>query len=137
MDRALHQAALASAAGEVPIGAVIAVDGVIAGEGFNRVESLHSATAHAEMLAIEAAGKALQSWRLSRAILCVTVEPCTMCTGALLNARIPVVIYGAREPKTGAMGSLYDLTPDSTRVLSGVREDECVSLLRGFFQSRR
>jgi len=137
MQCALHQAALAQAAGEVPIGAVVAVDGVILGEGFNQVETLHTPTAHAEVIAIERAGRALGSWRLPGAVLCVTVEPCTMCTGALLLARIPTVIYGVAEPKTGALGSLYDLAPDSLRVVSGVREAECVSLLQEFFRSLR
>ena len=141
MERALAQARLALAAGEVPIGAAVVVDGAVVSEGFNRPLSTHDPTAHAEIVALRAAAAALGNYRLSEATLYVTVEPCLMCVGAALNARVREVVYGADEPKFGAVRSLLRL--DELRlthrfaVVAGVRADECRALLLEFFRARR
>jgi tRNA(adenine34) deaminase len=141
MCEALREAKQARDAGEVPIGAVVAVQGRIIGRGFNETERTRDSSAHAEMIAMRGAARILGNWRLEAAILCVTVEPCTMCTGALFLARVATVIFGVREPKTGALGSLYDLSLSRQgaplRVIEGVREVESRTLLQDFFQSRR
>src|SRR5690242_3110990 len=103
MRRALQCAGDAAAAGEVPVGAVVVVDGVIVGEGFNQPIAAHDPTAHAEIVAIRAAARALGNYRLTGATLYVTVEPCLMCVGALVHARVGLLVYGAAEPKAGAV----------------------------------
>lgn len=143
MQMALQEAEAAAAENEVPIGAVI-VHGerqVIASD-HNRREQLHDPTAHAEMLAITQAAEALGSWRLDDCTLFVTLEPCPMCAGAILQARIPYLVYGARDAKGGAVHSLYQLLNDvrfnhRCSVISGVLSDPCGSILTRFFQQQR
>jgi tRNA(adenine34) deaminase len=142
MESALAQARAGEQGGEVPVGAVIALDATVVAAAHNETEATNDATAHAEILAIRRAGAATNSWRLERAILCVTIEPCTMCVGALILARIPLVIFGAEEPCTGALGSLYDLSyradgRELFRTIRGVRRDACAELVRRFFVGRR
>ena len=141
MAAALALAAEAAADGEVPVGCVIARNGEIVGRGRNRRESRRSALAHAELEAIGEACRNLGGWRLSDCTLYVTLEPCPMCAGAILNARIPRVVYGAEDPKAGACGSVCDLFcmafnhhPD---VRSGLQADSCAGILREFFQKLR
>ena len=141
MGLALELAREAAAAGEVPVGAVVAdADGRVIGRGCNRREE-RSATAHAEIEAIDAACAARGGWRLDDCTLYVTLEPCPMCAGAILNARIGRLVYGAREPKSGSVGSVIDLFAEnygfSPAVYAGVREEESTALLRRFFQARR
>lgn len=142
MGLALSQAREALAFGEVPVGAVIVRGGQILSRAFNLRETLHDPTAHAESLAIRLAGRALGSWRLEGCTLYVTLEPCPMCAGAIVQSRIPIVVYGATDPKAGACRSLYRLADDprlNHRAIlrSGVLADECSALLREFFQVRR
>jgi tRNA(adenine34) deaminase len=142
MRRALELAGAASAAGEVPVGALVVVDGRIEGEGWNRPLALHDPTAHAEILALRAAAAARGNYRVERATLYVTLEPCAMCTGALLNARVARVVFGAWDPKAGACGSVFDLPrePRMTHrmdVFGGVCSEASGELLRGFFDARR
>ncbi len=142
MRQALSEAERAAAAGEVPIGAVIVHDGRIIGRGRNACERLNDATAHAEMVAITAAGSALDDWRLEDCTLYVTLEPCPMCLGACLNARVKRVVYGAREPKSGACGSVVDLSAPpgynhALEVTGGVLADLAGDLMRGFFRELR
>jgi tRNA(adenine34) deaminase len=142
MEAALAEARAAAAEGEVPVGAVVVRDGRVIGRGHNRVESTQDPTAHAEILAIGAACQTVKSWRLDDAILYVTLEPCHMCAGGIVLARIPRLVYGARDPKAGACGSL-SMVPQDLRlnhraeVVSGVRADECSALLEEFFRTRR
>ena len=142
MRAALALAHAAAADGEVPVGCVIADDaGRIIGRGRNRRERTHRADAHAEMEAIAMVCEALGTWRLTDCTLYVTLEPCPMCAGAILNARIPTVVYGAREAKSGSCGSVIDLFFENygfqPRVYAGVRKDECAALLRNFFLRMR
>ena len=142
MRTALEEARRALAAGEVPIGAVVARDGEILGRAHNAPISLSDPTAHAEILALRAAGRAVDNYRLTGATLYVTVEPCAMCCGAALQARVARVVYGAADPKAGAVESLYRLLDDprlNHRLVSesGVLADEGAALLREFFKSRR
>ncbi len=142
MTRALDRARLAAATGEVPIGAIIALDGVIIGVGHNRPIAAHDPSAHAEIEAIRAASAAIAAYRLEHASLYVTLEPCVMCVGAILNARIARVYYGARDDKAGALGSVYDIGRDGRlnhriEVYGGLMESECAELLRDFFRLRR
>ena len=142
MSEALQLARQAAAAGEVPVGAVVMRDGEILGRGFNRRESLHSPLAHAEILAIEQAAGRLGAWRLLDCTLYVTLEPCPMCAGAVVNARIPRVVFGARDPKAGAAESLFRLLDDERlnhrcEVLGGVLAEESSELLKSFFRQRR
>jgi tRNA(adenine34) deaminase len=142
MQEALAQAAAAAAINEVPVGAVIAHGGQIIASGHNTTEVDTSVIAHAELHAITAATKILNNWRLTESVLCVTLEPCTMCLGAIRLARIPTIIFGAGDSKQGAVGSLYDLSQDTrlgaaVRVIRGIRSAECESLLRDFFQRSR
>lgn len=141
MSLALEQAALAAGEGEIPVGCVIVKDGVVIGRGRNRREGESSALAHAEIEAIAMANKALGSWRLTGCELYVTLEPCPMCAGAIVNARIPKVTVGAREPKSGAFGGMFDICslPLNHRpeYRFGILEDECTELTRGFFKSKR
>ena len=142
MRLALAEAEHAAAAGEVPIGAVIVHDGRVIGRGRNACERLNDATAHAELVAITAAGSALGDWRLEDCTLYVTLEPCPMCLGACLNARVKRVVYGAREPKSGACGSVVDLAAPpgynhAVAVTGGVLADLAGGLMRGFFRDLR
>lgn len=142
MLAALEQAREAQAAGEVPVGAVVVKDGEIIGAGFNAPISGHDPSAHAEMQALRAAGRALGNYRLPGCVLYVTLEPCVMCVGALLHARIERLVYGATDPKTGACGSVIDLFADArlnhhATLTPGVMAEECGALLRAFFAAKR
>ena len=142
MAEALVEAHRAAAAGEVPIGALVVLNGAIVGRGFNQPISSGDPTAHAEIVAIRAAAKATGNYRLTGATLCVTIEPCLMCVGALVHARIACLVYGASEPRTGAVESTVragELPSHNHRceVVSGVREEECRSLMKDFFANRR
>ena len=141
MKEALALAEQAAALGEVPVGAVVVKDGKIIASGFNRRETGPSATAHAELSAIEEACRVLQRWRLSDCTLYVTLEPCPMCAGAIINARLKRVVYGAKDEKAGACGSVVDLFEmgfNHRPVLkSGVLAEECGALLSRFFQALR
>jgi tRNA(adenine34) deaminase len=142
MAAALEQARRARDAGEVPIGAVVAIDGEIAGRGFNQPISSGDPTAHAEIVAIREAAAHAGNYRLTGATLCVTIEPCLMCVGALVHARVGTLVFGAAEPKSGAITSTVrggELPGHNHRfeVVAGVREDECRDLLQLFFKQRR
>jgi tRNA(adenine34) deaminase len=142
MDAAIAEARRAGEAGEVPIGAVVALDGAIVGRGFNQPIASGDPTAHAEIVAIRDAARHVGNYRLTGAVLCVTIEPCLMCVGALVHARIATLVYGAGEPKTGAVtstmrgGELPGLN-HRFEVVAGVREEECRSLMQTFFKARR
>jgi len=123
--------------GEVPVGAVVVLDGKVIGEGWNRPLSTNDATSHAEVEAIRAAGRAAANYRLGEASLYVTLEPCTMCVGAVFNARIARVVYGAAEPKTGAADLFLSRHNHHAKVQGGVLAEECAALLREFFAARR
>jgi tRNA(adenine34) deaminase len=142
MTAALAEAARARDAGEVPIGAVVALGGVIVGRGYNRPISSHDPTAHAEIVAIRDAAQRLGNYRLTGATLCVTIEPCLMCVGALVHARIETLVYGAAEPRSGAVASMIrgaELPGQNHRfeVVSGIRESECRDIMQAFFKARR
>lgn len=141
MRQALEQAALAKDAGEIPVGAVIACGDEVICATHNLCEELHDATAHAERLAISEAGRLMGSWRLSDCTLYVTLEPCPMCTGAAINARIGRIVYAAKDPRAGACESLVKLPAyplESTPVCEGgVMEEEALTLLRNFFLQKR
>jgi tRNA(adenine34) deaminase len=142
MQRALELAARAQDEGEVPVGAVVVHDGRIVGEGWNHPISSADATSHAETEAIRAACKALSNYRIPGSTLYVTLEPCVMCSGAILHARISRVVYGAMDPKTGACGSVVNLFDEPRLnhhavVTSGVMAQESAALLRTFFAGRR
>ncbi len=141
MGLAIEQAKLAADLGEIPVGAVVVKDGKVIGFGYNRREIDSSATAHAEVLAIEAACKALGTWRLTDCELYVTLEPCPMCAGAIINSRIRRVIYGVKDEKAGCCGSVADffVMPFNHNPLSrsGIRSEECRKLLTDFFTSLR
>ena len=142
MRMALQEASAASDDGEVPVGAIIVHEGRIIGRGRNACERLQDATAHAEIVAITAASQALGSWRLEACTLYVTLEPCPMCMGACLNARVPRVVYGAFEPKAGACGSVVDLRAPPgynhrIEATSGVLGSESAMLLKSFFRALR
>jgi tRNA(adenine34) deaminase len=142
MRAALEQARLALAAGEVPIGAVVVIDGSVVARGYNQPISGVDPTAHAEIVALRAAARAVGNYRLTEALLYVTLEPCVMCVGALVHARVREVVYGAAEPKTGALVSTTRAleTPGLNHrfaVTSGVLEDDCREIIQGFFRQRR
>lgn len=141
MGLALEQARRGQAAGEVPIGAVIVAGGAVVGEGFNRPVGAVDPTAHAEIVALRAAASALRNYRLPEATLYVTLEPCLMCVGALINARVGTVVYGAAEPKWGAIESVLKIGTLAANhrfaVVAGVREPECRQLVVEFFRVRR
>jgi len=142
MAQALAEARLAADEGEVPIGAVVVADGRVVGRGRNARERLRDPTAHAEILALQEASRALESWRLSGATMYATLEPCPMCAGALVNARIDRLVYGVADPKAGAVDTLFDLVRDRrlnhrVQVASGVLAQECGDILREFFRQRR
>lgn len=142
MRRALDEAGRAAAAGDVPVGAVVlAPDGTLLATGHNEREATGDPTAHAEILALRRAAAALGEWRLSGCTLVVTLEPCTMCAGALVQSRVGRVVYGARDEKAGAAGSLWDVVRDRRlnhrpEVIHGVLETDCAALLTAFFRDR-
>ncbi len=142
MSRALELAREAEAAGEVPVGAVIVKDGSIIAEGWNRPISTHDPSAHAEMIAMRAAAVALQNYRLLDTTLYVTLEPCAMCAGAMVHARVKRLVFAATDPRAGAAGSVFNIVQHAAlnhrmQVDEGVLRDECSAVLRGFFQRRR
>ena len=142
MQQALEQAQLAALAGEVPVGAVLVRDGQVISRAFNKPITDHDPSAHAEMLALRQAAMADENYRLPGATLYVTLEPCTMCAGAILHARLDRIVYGASDPKTGAAGSVLDVFSSKqinhqTSVEGGVMGEECGQLLRDFFKERR
>jgi tRNA(adenine34) deaminase len=134
-DKAFHE-------GEVPVGAIVVKEGKIIGRGYNQPERLNDPTAHAEVLAITAAAGTLKDWRLNDCTLYVTKEPCPMCAGAIINARVSLLIFGAYDEEKGCCGSLYQLCGDrrldsNTAVKGGVEKEKCTALLQEFFQSQR
>ncbi len=137
MRQALAEAQRARAAGEIPIGAVVVLDGVIIGRGYNQTEWLRDVTAHAEMLAITAAANYLGNKYLTHCTLYVTVEPCVMCAGASAWAQVGTVVFGAEEPKTGYRRHALGLLHPRTRVRPGVCADECTALMQAFFKDKR
>jgi len=143
MRRALALAERASAEGEVPVGAVLVRDDEVLGEGWNRPIGEHDPSAHAEIMALRQAGRRVRNYRLPGSTLYVTLEPCPMCAGALVHARVERVVYGAPDPKGGACGSVFDLLPSDARFnhrvecAGGVLAEACSSLLRDFFRQRR
>jgi len=143
MRRALELAGLAQAEGEVPVGAVLVADGRIIGEGWNRPIGSHDPTAHAEIVALRAAADAAQNYRLPGTTLYVTLEPCPMCAGAIVHARVERVVFATVDPRSGAAGSTFDLLPSDerfnhyTRCAGGVLAEESAEMLRGFFRARR
>ena len=142
MQMALQQAMQADAVDEVPIGAVIVHEGRVIGAAHNQRETLRDPTAHAEMLAITQAAQAMGDWRLIDCALYVTLEPCPMCAGAIVNARVPLVVFGASDPKAGAAGSLFQLLTDSRlnhqcEVIPGVLGQQCGEVLTNFFRRQR
>ncbi|WP_289001512.1 tRNA adenosine(34) deaminase TadA [uncultured Megasphaera sp.] len=142
MGKALEEARTAYAVGEIPIGAVIIYEKKAIARAYNLRESLPCATAHAELLAIEKACRALGRWRLTGCTLYVTVEPCPMCAGAIINSRLGRVVYGCDDPKAGAARSLFHLLDNpalnhQVEITAGVREDECAQLMKDFFRARR
>jgi tRNA(adenine34) deaminase len=142
MDAALAEARAGAAEDEVPVGAVVALEGRIIARAHNRPIALRDPTAHAEILALRAAGAALNTYRLTGASVYVTLEPCTMCLGAMVNARIERLMFGARDPKAGAAGSVYDIGRDGRLnhridIYPGLQEAQCAELLNRFFTHRR
>ena len=142
MSLALDEARKAHEAGEVPVGAIVLLDGEVIGSGFNQPISAHDPTAHAEIVALRAAAARVGNYRLTGATLYVTVEPCLMCVGAMVHARIGLVVFGAAEPKAGAVMSMtraHELPNLNHRlqVLGGVLETECREVMQGFFKTRR
>lgn len=141
MRLALREAAKGEVRGEVPVGAVVVAGGRVLGRGFNRPISAADPTAHAEVVALRRACKSVGNYRLTGATLCVTVEPCVMCVGALMHARVSTLIYGASEPKFGAVrsGTRLEILPSNHRlaVIGGVLETECADILKAFFRRRR
>jgi len=142
MQQALEQAVLAALAGEVPVGAVMVRNGEVIARAFNQPITNHDPSAHAEMLALRQAALSEQNYRLPGTTLYVTLEPCTMCAGAMLHARVDRIVYGAPDPKTGAAGSVLDVFSSKqlnhqTIIEGGVMGQECGQLLREFFKERR
>lgn len=142
MRMALRQAQIAFDMKEIPIGCVIVKDGVVIGKGYNQVEQLKDATAHAEIIAIGTAASTLDNWRLDDCTLYVTLEPCPMCAGAILNSRVSRVVYGSPDSRFGGCGTTIDVITGNAlkravEVTGGVLADECLGLLKGFFQKMR
>jgi tRNA(adenine34) deaminase len=142
MQQALDQAKLAAAAGEVPVGAVLVRDGQVISSGFNQPISNSDPSAHAEMMALRSAAQDESNYRLPGTTLYVTLEPCTMCAGAMLHARVERVVFGAADPKTGAAGSVLNVFSEKqinhqTQVEGGIMSEECGKILRDFFKERR
>ncbi|HPE60078.1 MAG: tRNA adenosine(34) deaminase TadA [Thiothrix sp.] len=142
MQHALSLARRAAAQGEIPVGAVLVREGVLLAEGWNQPITCHDPSAHAELMALRAGGQVLQNYRLPDTTLYVTLEPCLMCTGAMIHARIGALVFGAFDPKTGAAGSAFDLLGDARHnhriaVSGGVLADACAQVLQDFFRQRR
>ncbi|MBY9082407.1 tRNA adenosine(34) deaminase TadA [Paenibacillus sp. HN-1] len=142
MREAIAEARKGEALGEVPIGAVVVQDGAIIGRGYNLRETTLDSTAHAEMVAIREASKALNSWRLLDCTLYVTLEPCPMCAGAMVQSRVPRTVYGTPDPKAGCAGTLMNLLEEPrfnhcTEIISGILQEECAELLTSFFRRLR
>ncbi len=143
MQLALTLADRAAAEGEVPVGAVLVLNDAVIGEGWNRPIGTHDATAHAEIKALREAGQRLGNYRLPGTTLYVTLEPCVMCAGAIIHARVDRVIFGAPDPKAGACGSVFELLPSNSRFnhrtdcRGGVLAEDCAEILRAFFRARR
>jgi len=142
MRQALEQAQHAWDLGEVPVGAVVVKDGVVIARGYNQPIGRHDPTAHAEIVALRAAAEALGNYRLPGCELYVTLEPCVMCSGAMMHARLAKVVYGATDPKTGACGSVVNLFEQEqlnhhTAIAGGVMAEECGAMLKSFFAARR
>ena len=142
MNYAIEEAKKAEAIGEVPIGAVVVHKGVIIGRGYNLRETTLDSTAHAEMIAIREASQHLKAWRLLDCTLYVTLEPCPMCAGAIVQSRIPQVVYGTIDPKAGCAGTLMNLLEESrfnhrSELITGVKQEECAALLKDFFKNLR
>jgi len=142
MREALALARQAGVSGEVPVGAVVVKDGAVVGRGYNRPVASRDPTAHAEVMALRGAAERIGNYRLADCILYVTLEPCAMCAGAIMNARINRVVYGAADPKSGACGSVVDLFAENrlnyhTTVVGGVMAEEAATLLQDFFSARR
>jgi tRNA(adenine34) deaminase len=142
MQQAIEQAMLAASAGEVPVGAVLVRNGKVISKGFNQPISNSDPSAHAEMLALRGAAQSESNYRLPGTTLYVTLEPCTMCAGAMLHARVDRVVFGASDPKTGAAGSILNVFSEKqinhqTRVEGGIMSEECGQILRQFFKERR
>ena len=142
MREALAEASRAASMDEVPVGAVVVLDGGIIGRGHNQPIASKDPTAHAEIVAIRDAARTMGAYRLPDAILYVTLEPCVMCVGAAIHARLAAIKYGARDEKAGALGSVYDIGRDGRlnhriEVFGGIMEEDCASMLREFFKDRR
>ena len=142
MRAAIDEACAALEAGDVPVGAVVVHRGRIIGRGHNERERLQDPTAHAEILALTAAAANMGSWRLLECTLYVTLEPCVMCAGAVVHARMDRLVFGAADPKAGACGSIYNITADprlnhQVRTVGGVLEEACADVLRSFFKQQR
>lgn len=143
MRRALELAREAEAAGEVPVGALVVLDGAVIGEGWNRPIGTHDPSAHAEIVALRDAAARLGNYRLADTTLYVTLEPCPMCAGAIVHARVARVVYATTDPRSGAAGSVFDLLPSDARFNhytaceGGLLADESAALLRAFFRARR
>jgi tRNA(adenine34) deaminase len=142
MQAALREARVSEEADEVPVGCVIVHEGLVVGRGHNQTEGLQDATAHAEILAIGAASNALGSWRLHECTMYVTLEPCMMCAGAIILARVGRLVYGAADPKAGGCGSVLDVIHEPrlnhrVEVVTGMLAEECGTLLKEFFQKKR
>lgn len=142
MRRAIELAEHGAALGEVPVGAVVVRNGKVIGEGFNRTIQMQDPTAHAEILALREAAQRVGSWKLNECELFVTLEPCPMCAGALVLARIKHVYFGAFDPKWGACGTLYSIPEDrrlnhNCKITGGILEQECAKILQGFFEKLR
>ena len=142
MERALELARMAEQAGEVPVGAVLVKDNQLIAEGWNQPITSHDATSHAEIMAMREAGKKLNNYRLIDTVMYVTLEPCSMCVGAMIHARVSKVIYGASEPRTGALGGAFNLLDANQHnhifdVEAGLMAEESKAMLQRFFKSRR
>ncbi|MFT3881372.1 MAG: tRNA adenosine(34) deaminase TadA [Gemmatales bacterium] len=143
MEMAMEEAAIAAAEDEVPVGAVIvSMDRGVIARAHNQREQLNDPTAHAEMIAFTQAAQALKHWRLLNCVMYVTLEPCPMCAGAAVQARVPMLVYGARDAKAGACHSLYEITSDvrlnhRVEVLAGVQAERCAAILSEFFRKKR
>ena len=142
MGKAIEEAKIAAAVGEIPVGAVVIYQKRAIARAYNLRETLPCATAHAELLAIEKACRALGRWRLTGCTLYVTVEPCPMCAGAIVNSRLDRIVYGCDDPKGGAVRSLFQIVDNPAlnhrvEVTAGIRADECAAIMRDFFRNRR
>jgi tRNA(Arg) A34 adenosine deaminase TadA len=142
MKLALAEARKAEAAGEIPVGAIVVAEGMIIGRGFNQPIASNDPTAHAEIIAFREAARHQNNYRLTNATMFCTVEPCTMCAGAMIHARLGRLVFGTPDPRAGAAGSIYNILTDPrlnhrVDVVNGICEDECVAILREFFAVRR